>query len=554
MNEFPLACLRHLAEFGDEPKSSVWYRRFAKVIGEAGYVNAALKELDTSLSLNDQDPRTMKEIATCFEMRQDYLQATEWERKALLAWSREKFEDKAWSLQAIATREAKLGQYETATESLRKSLELLPDHPPILYDYIDLLNHRSRSEEIMELATTLQGNSSNPKLEDTLCILLKDSKTRGILSRAAGVVGKTDVIQRSLKKSLTLAETNETDQVSEMAYNLTKFRWRYDSSDTQVIQLWEDMLEKVQSRKFDSAYAYVLKRTANALGQLYFDEALAAESRGEDPSIWVSKLDNIVNPSRASDITGLNARQTNILHMGVWHRLHGRPKEAKACFRRRVLEGIDILTDDDPDNDTYGFEILAQVLHKAGDDKGTETAISVPMALLNQLKATAKEQVSKELGFDELNLDQADDSEIKITADRKPIGDDELDITASDAAETHVPIDNFSALDLSAQETPPAVDTNQFTWRCDGECTRRVEDWQAIYACDVCLELCFCEQCVELVKNSQLGFRLCNPKHTFWQVYPSKEELLDVATELVDGKRVPKGEWLEALRREWDVA
>ena len=570
LSEIPLSHLRQLADFGGFAKSSVWHRRFARLIRDAGYINAALKEFGDSLRLNPREPLTMGGIAKCYEVRKDYRRAIEWERKALSTWAKEENEDKALSLEAIATWQEKMGDREKAIQELQEALKLQPQHPTILRNYIDLLNVESRLEDIISLATDLQRDLSNLNIEDTLCTLLKDPRAQQALSRAAGATGKTHLIERSLEKTLALAEIDDTEQVSENSYYLTRFRCRYVCDESQIIQLWEDLLEKVQPRTTDNSFFYVLKRTVNALGQLYYDRATTAELDGEDPNVWISKLMNIIKPSKAGNITESNARQTNVLHLGVWHRLHGRNEEARACFKVRILEAIDILTDDYPENDTYGFEVLAQVLHKAGDDDGTAVAISVPMALLNKIKIaaqSAREHVSR----DESVREAGEDDDIHRSGQRentqritKNSRDGPSEIVAymesesgrapADSTEEQEPIDDFDSLDLEAQEKRSADDTDRFTWRCDGECTRGAEEWQAIYACDVCLELCFCDRCVELVKNNRLGFRLCSPNHTFWQCYPSDERLLEVATEKVEGKMLPRAAWLEKLREEWAVS
>ena len=570
LSNIPLPRLRQLADFGGFAKSSVWHRRFAKLIRDAGYVNAALKEFENSLSLDSKNPLTMGGIAECFKVREDYRRAIEWERKALSLWATEQGEERAWSLQAIATWKEKLGDREGAIQALHEALSLLPEHPAIVQNFIDLLNLESRFEEIIDLATKLQGDPSNLKSEDALCNLLKGARAQQLLGRAAGATGKTDVIERSLEKSLSLAELNDTEQVSEMSFYLTRFRCRYVCEDNQVIQLWEDLLEKIQRRTSDSAFVYVLKRTANALGQLYYDKATTAEFNGQDANVWISKLQNIIKPSKADNMVESTARQTNNLHLGMWHRLHGRDMEAKAHFKIRVLEAIDILTDDYPENDTYGFEVFAQVLHKAGDDDGTAVAISVPMALLNKIKSAARSaraHISRheslhEAGKDDCSIQSGlGEAALQLIQNSKDVPPGSTSCTGSDSGQTptdptggeHALIENFETLDLEAQEKQSTDDTDQFTWKCDGECSRRAEEWEAIYACDVCLELSFCERCVELVKSDKLGFRLCNPSHTFWQVFPSDGQLLDVAIEKVEGKSVPRAEWLEKLREEWAV-
>ena len=93
-----------------------------------------------------------------------------------------------------------------------------------------------------------------------------------------------------------------------------------------------------------------------------------------------------------------------------------------------------------------------------------------------------------------------------------------------------------------------------FTWVCDGDCKRRVEDWQELHFCEICSGYtCFCDECIKLVKSGTLPFRKCDASHTFYQAYPLSQEMQDVATVMTEGKILPRKEWLEALRKEWVV-
>lgn len=159
------------------------------------------------------------------------------------------------------------------------------------------------------------------------------------------------------------------------------------------------------------------------------------------------------------------------------------------------------------------------------------------------MKRDSPDEVQQQTKF--VDNEAAFDSEANVKKDS-----DKADSNESDG---HVVLENFDSLDLEAQEKTPDYYIDTFGWTCGGDCTRKIEEWQGFYICDTCLGLCFCDQCVELVKGNKLGFRKCNPKHSFWQVYPSDAKLLDVATEKVDGKTVPRAAWLERLREEWAV-
>lgn len=83
--------------------------------------------------------------------------------------------------------------------------------------------------------------------------------------------------------------------------------------------------------------------------------------------------------------------------------------------------------------------------------------------------------------------------------------------------------------------------------------------WKELYICEICLEsICFCEQCIGLVKNDKLPFKICNKDHVFYKAFPVADGLGTTS----DGKiRVGAGQEPEDLdtfvarvRREWDKA
>lgn len=330
----------------------------------------------------------MEGIALCYEVRKQYLKAIEWESKALAQMPRGEDENRADGLQMMSKWRQETGDREPATQALCEAMRLSPKDVSIIYDYIKLLNIESKFKEIMDLASKLQEDSSDSKVGDMLSQLLVIEDIQEILCKAAEALGQTDVIMSALEKSLATAEhTDLTSGVSERSFALTKFRSRHASDSNQAMRLWEELLKKVRPRKSDDAFFHVISRTLDALSQLYYAEAVAAEASDQDFDVWISKLESIAKPSEAAEFAEFYVRQDNVLLPGFWYRLHGRLDEARACFKLRMLEAIDILTDEYPENDAYGFEILSQVLHKAGDHENAAAAISISMAPIDKLKA-----------------------------------------------------------------------------------------------------------------------------------------------------------------------
>ena len=123
------------------------------------------------------------------------------------------------------------------------------------------------------------------------------------------------------------------------------------------------------------------------LSQLYYNEAIAAESHSEPFDHSILKIKNLAKSSITADGEDVFTTKDVSTMLGLWYRVHGKQDEAKSCLKPRILEGIDTLTDDDPENDVWGYRTLAETLLKAGDWENAGAAFAITTAPLDKLKA-----------------------------------------------------------------------------------------------------------------------------------------------------------------------
>ena len=117
----------------------------------------------------------------------------------------------------------------------------------------------------------------------------------------------------------------------------------------------------------------------------------------------------------------------------------------------------------------------------------------------------------------------------------------------------------------------PRVKLSSFSdkfWTCSGPCTTAGRSYQELYFCQICMETCFCEKCIVLVKggasgtnsgagdpsqsNARLPYRHCGPDHTFVQAYPIPDlGKKDMAATIREGYVELHQEWLDTLKAEW---
>lgn len=572
--------LRLLAEYGGFEQNAYWHRRLAKIYRDAAYINAAIKEFSISIKLDDQDHFAMWGMALCYEKRKDYLSAVEWDYKALAALPKESRSDKAYTLQRISKWKTLLEDKDGAIDASLEAYSLSPEDIETSVAYLSALENNHKYQVIMDFAANLKKRNSPQEGENMLTFFYVETLGRApdIIGNAARRLGRIDSVEQPMRDALAAAERRTSSRglaSSELAVQCCFLGWadflnRYAYKMDGAIDAYETLLERLEKRTTGPWFWTLRMMTKDGLCQLYYHKAKTAESAGMHFNHWVSKLEGLAKSSNAEDVEDVSASEVSSLMLGLWYRLHGREQEAKLCFRRQILNGIDTLTDDDPGNDIFGYMALGLTLLKAGDRKNAGAAFAVTIAPLDRLKdrrRAAQKASEEDMAFKEKTIgvplhstgaptltesltSSIEKSEIKDSEERTHVTDDNPDDTAV-APDDKIDIDSA---EMTTQIKPSDDLFTDFTWVCDGDCKRRVEDWQELHFCEICSGYtCFCDECIKLVKSGTLPFRKCDASHTFYQAYPISQEMQDVATVMAEGKILPRKEWLEALRKEWVV-
>ena len=401
----------------------------------------------------------------------------------------------------------------------------------------------------------------------TLTFLLIESWGWTIIGHAASRLGKIDSLDQSMRKALEAAERRKSPpEFSKSTSYEVDFQYfllgRADFLNIYAFNIDEaiETCERVLSKQIPGQdFSDLRKMAKDSLSQLYYHKAKAAECTGIRFDHWVTKLEGLADTSNVKDGKDVSTSKDSSLMLGLWYRLHGREQEAKLCFRTQILDCIDTLTDDDPSNDMSGYCNLAPILLMAGDRDNAGAAFAVTTMPLDRLKenrraarnASDENKASKvktrtvplysitggALAEPQLETPGNKDNEENPHSlnDNADVPDDKIDM---DSAEMNTQI-------------KPEDDMPAFWWRCDGQCNRRVEDWEELHFCEICRDTCFCDECIKQVKSRTLPFRKWEADHTFYQAYPPRENLRDVAAVRGEGNILPRAEWVEALRTEW---
>ncbi len=529
--------------------------------------------------MDEQDYAALWGMSFCYEERKDYLSAIAWGYKALAALPEESRVKKAKILQEISEWKTQLEDKDGAIETSHAAHSLSPQDIGTSIAYLSALENNSQFQAIIYFTATLEAIDSIQEDENMLTFLFVETwggRAHEILGNAARRLGRIDSVEQPMRDALAAAERRKSSRglaSSELALQQCLLGWadflnRYAYKMDEAIETYETALKRLPKRTtgYDSWSPSILIK--NRLCQLYYHKAKAAECAGTHFEHWVEKLEGLVKTGNAKGVQDDFAAEDSSLMLGLWYRLHGREQEAKLCFRTQILNGINTLTDDNPGNDIFGYLTLARTLLKAGDRENAGAAFAVTTAPLDRLKdsrrvaqkASDEDEASKEKIIEvplhptdaatssESLESSTEKSETKKSEGKPRVTNDDADDNAVGPDDK---VDIYSE-EMTTQIKPSDDMFTNFTWRCDGGCERRVEDWQELHFCEICTEYtCFCDECIKLVKLGTLPFRKCDPGHTFYQGYPLSKEMQDVATIRTEGKILPRTEWLEALRKEW---
>jgi len=312
------------------------------------------------------------------------------------------------------------------------------------------------------------------------------------------------LIQPMVSKALESCDSNnEFIETPWWAAHVAEFMYHgYDDTTASM-----ELFERIASPKFKSdlspelqwTYDYLSSTSTKHLALIYYDRAVTAHNCGQDTSAWVGKLRKLAtseDKQRGSVVYQMN---DSAYMLGIYLRKYAKVNESdwKACFRNPIVEGLDMLSDEDPLNDINAYVRLVTLLMAAGD---VQNASAVSAVILTEYTTGEDTEVRKAL---------------------KAI--------------------NFQGPFL----------------KCDGLCSNVVNtygtDYRELHTCTECLSTHFCQDCFPLLKKGEMPKRVCNPKHEFIQILPVPEEVEGIAARF-DGKTMQvQKEWLDALRKKWSL-
>jgi tetratricopeptide (TPR) repeat protein len=331
-------------------------------------------------------------------------------------------------------------------------------------------------------------------------------------------------------------------------------------------------------------------KATNELAKYYFHSLMMEDG----PPEHLEALSTIAN--EGARIEGGNATG----YLAMLHVLRNDKEKARAQLLQRVKVGLQVLSDDDPDNDYFGYSVLflslahyrdlrnstaAQMflgqpdlvtdsLHFELDDitDGDEDDKNKIMELANQLSKEISQMVKSEIPDPSQQIRRIQTAKVYVNI-----------FLATSASQAQTSALNLLKTRISTlPELHASISVN--AWSCDGTgpsgtyCDREAGLSRDLYQCMYCMTYAFCAACLKGLREGATPSMKCSAEHE-WIKFPqqwsdfycglkAKNVRVPVVRSLEGDDRVFEAvfaedgegevltleEWKAALAKEWDIS
>lgn len=368
-----------------------------------------------------------------------------------------------------------------------------------------------------------------------------DDEARGVL-----------LCDRGFAAYMYKATSNSTDAISE------------------ALRLWKesrDVLSNVGGRN-----AYIARQEATtALARHYFQSMVDR-----------NHLDHVEALTKLAEADSNVYRSDSVGFLATLYALRGEKQLSRAILDRRIRQSLQVLSDDMPDNDVFGFSSIHKTLEEYQDFKQATVALSLlgqPDIITDALCFELKDIVGEEDAVKEKLLDIVNKlAKETVQVAKTKVPDFKQQIQRIEAAKAHVdslmavvkttPIPEasdslgetdrpdvqgedkrtVSNLEISSAHSlihsrlsalqkahTPKIDLEafQYTWTCDGRtsdgkpCENEFDFTREFYHCTYCSNRDFCGECITRLRvpDSGADIKTCSPKHRWLRMPPQGADM-----------------------------
>jgi tetratricopeptide (TPR) repeat protein len=533
-------------------ENSLWYERIGQACYLAGEYKAAIEWFDKAKSLpdchwtvNEGQALAYAELAeledgshkesACREMEVVLTVLRSLKKDGRLA--DDDREALVRNLKKLASWQEELSATSRAFALYEEVLEVDPHEYRTCCDLLRALYEQNREEEARNMLIRIKNQPGKLKSLNQFSELLQhlasnedDNDDLNIIVTLAQT--DTTFCQHTLEAFQSAIDdarrTNQTINQGVLLLYQGIVLARGATDDTRLQQAaysWEDCQSLYLASRYDLMETRRL--AARYVTQYHFYQAIKHGDSSQESEQHFNKLLKI---SRIANTWTHGFRPASYIASYYVHR--DQPEEARKLFMEEMVDALDILSNRDPDDDFYGYKLLANILMYTGDD-------------LNALSAWSL------LGPSDTYLSSNPGS---LSNDDKAV------VNSVEETPTLPPPSEPDAEESTRDRDGP------LTYVCDGRCDSTWSYANDMYICRYCPDTQFTSDCLEKLKSNKLQRFICDPNHS-WLHVPvwSDKEALEVGKgnvrvygELVDGKRVggkivDVHEWLDEIREKWGI-
>lgn len=526
-----------VAKWPNLAETALWHRRLAMALREVREYDESLKHFTKALELDSSMWIARAGMAALHMQKRDYEQAIELDKITEHELKQLPTEKSASIKPSLHITQQRMAECYEALEDEENSLT-----------YYQIAQQNSRACDICtcKVLSKLHAKDLHNDIIELLKAMNEEQVPGQNISRLTGSLWENQYNESYFTYVATAArETNSLDYLVE-AYSqaiyaarkalklvlasllelwLAKIYNQYVGEKKKAVRIWNKIVETFAGSKEQTEMGETKRLASIYLARYYFQRALNAGVGSKEAEKHIRKLEKLAKP-RARFVndshTFISANESAII-LGLWYRLSGLDKDARACFKPSIREGLQILSDADPNNDVQGYYQLMAVLLAAGDDKNV-------IAIVQSIGHYENDEPSKPLSE---SLEKAE-NKTKETADQEEKDDEE----SSD--------DNDSTVDANLPESFPYI--------CDGACNRHFPNSDNLYLCRYCFDIGFCEDCMKLLKDDKMRLDICSPQHEWLYIPPRPPMIRSEKSKIIlDGVLIDIEDWKNNLRKEWDV-
>ncbi|KAK2616359.1 hypothetical protein QQS21_000793 [Conoideocrella luteorostrata] len=405
--------------------------------------------------------------------------------------------------ETLATAYVGVNQFDEAMRVYRIIMELLEDNFQPMFPFMNELRKKNQPQKVTEIIEYLRSNVTTQGLSRLVTMYISYSGNHlfyEVVNWALAESNRLEVAEEAFELAIAASEHKAmfTRNLSSLRYEFGKalhHYWGTEEASKKAIQMYELNFNWGMPSTDGIVQYFCGCKTGAALGALYLEKAKEVGIMHNDAEPYIKKLEYLVShtPSKWDKA----AHQGPRILLGRLYTLAGNIELARKTLAPYVQNALDALTDDDPDNDHYGYYYLARSL--------------MPLDEVNGAAAWSL------LGHTHARLDA---TECNNDANRS-------------AASEHASRPFYS---------------------CDGFCGHEWCCGSDIYVCRDCIDVGFESKCYDMFRRGELQHKSCSPSHEFLYVPPCDENMHNgeaTGTVVVGGDTLNLTTWLASMRLEY---